>query len=655
MGSMISISQDREKDSDKAKYKVNGKTQGEIEEARLNAVNEDDTNDSKTSSDEFEDEDIYDFDDSNNYSTNFVDEHNPMGLRRPTKQESSSLRRVLGRADWICYLLCVAEFAERASYYSCQTLLSNFVTNKLPEGSSTGKLMPGSVNPGALGLGVPTATAITYTLTFVAYVVPLYAGYVADAQIGKFKAIWIGVICGIVAHVLLVVAAAPAVIAGGHAIVPTALGVIMLAFGTGFIKPNLLPLLMDQYPELTDVIKVLPSGESVIVDRQKSLERMTLVFYWSINVGALFPIPSVYIERRIGFWFAFFIPIIIFLIIPFVFWFVHPKLKKEELQGSVLVNTNKILRVLFRGNWLKRLKQRTFWDYATPTNMRARGEGYFNIKKKKPITWTDQWVLDVKQIVNICKVFLYFVVFNLCDASSSGATPALTAQSGSMTSDGTPNDMYSNFSAMSIVALIPILDYGIYPLLRKWKINFWPSWRITLGFLLAALTQAAAAIIQKEIYNTIECGEHATECVENGIVAPINAWVLVTPYILSAAGECFANTSAYELGYTRAPSHMKGFVQALFLFSTGIAAAIADAISPALKDPNLVWYFAALAIVGGVFTVLFFIHFRNLHKTMEHESKIRAILMRKQEGEITLELNNMELVTSTTCVAVKQL
>lgn len=251
--------------------------------------------------------------------------------------------------------------------------------------------------------------------------------------------------------------------------------------------------------------------------------------------------------------------------------------------------------------------------------------------------------------------FLYFVVFNLCDASSSGATPALTAQSGSMTSDGTPNDMYSNFSAMSIVALIPILDYGIYPLLRKWKINFWPSWRITLGFLLAALTQAAAAIIQKEIYNTIECGEHATECVENGIVAPINAWVLVTPYILSAAGECFANTSAYELGYTRAPSHMKGFVQALFLFSTGIAAAIADAISPALKDPNLVWYFAALAIVGGVFTVLFFIHFRNLHKTMEHESKIRAILMRKQEGEITLELNNMELVTSTTCVAVKQL
>ena len=160
-------------------------------------------------------------------------------------------------------------------------------------------------------MGVPTATAITYTLTFVAYLVPLYAGYVADSKIGKFRAIWIGVICGFFAHILLVIAAIPAVIEGGNAIVPTAFGIITLAFGTGFIKPNLLPLLMDQYPEESDVVKLLPSGEKVIVDRQKSLERMVLVFYWSVNLGALFPIPSVYIEQRIGFWFAFFIPIII--------------------------------------------------------------------------------------------------------------------------------------------------------------------------------------------------------------------------------------------------------------------------------------------------------------------------------------------------------
>lgn len=627
--------------------------ENDVEETHIDDSHDGASISSKVSNDEFEDEAVYDYDNENNYTTNFVDEHNPRGLRRPTKQEASSLRRVLGSANWACYLLCVAEFAERASYYSCQTLLSNFVTNDLPEGSRTGKLMPGSVNPGALGLGVPSATAITYTLTFLAYLVPLYAGYVADSQIGKFRAIWIGVICGFVAHILLVVAAAPNVIAGGHAIVPTALGIITLAFGTGFIKPNLLPLLMDQYPEQTDVVKTLPSGEKVIVDRQKSLERMTLVFYWAINIGALFPIPSVYIERRIGFWFAFFIPIIIYLIMPFVFIFVRPRLKKEELQGSVLVNTSKILRVLFRKNWILRLRQGTFWDYANPTSMNERGEEYFSEKKKKPITWNDQWVLDVKQVVNICKVFLYFVVFNLCDAGGTGATPALTAQSGSMTSDGTPNDMYSNFNPITIIALIPILDYGVYPLLRKWRINFRPVWRITLGFLLAALSQVAAALIQNGIYNTIECGNQATECVDKGIVSPISAWVLVVPYILSAAAECFGNVSAYELAYTRAPPHMKGFVQALFLFATAIAAAIGDAISPALKDPHLVWYFGALAIVGGVFTILFYIHFRNLHKTMEKESRLRMNMMRQQEND-KVPANNLEAITSISSAAVKQ-
>ena len=205
---MSNIKEVSEKDPVKDEYSVDETAEHDVVDTHLDAS-------SVASNEEFEDERIYDFDDTNNYSTNQTD-HNPMGLRKPTKQEASSLRRVLGSANWACYLLCVAEFAERASYYSCQTLLSNFVTNKLPEGSSTGKLMPGSVNPGALGLGVPVATAITYTLTFVAYLVPLYAGYVADSQIGKFRAIWIGVICGFVAHILLVVAAAPSVIEGGQ-------------------------------------------------------------------------------------------------------------------------------------------------------------------------------------------------------------------------------------------------------------------------------------------------------------------------------------------------------------------------------------------------------------------------------------------------------
>lgn len=110
-------------------------------------------------------------------------------------------------------------------------------------------------------MGVTTSSAFTLMLTFLAYVVPLYGGFIADTKLGKFKAFWVGVIGGFLGHVFFIIVGIPSVIASGHAIAPTALGIIFLAVGTGFIKPNLLPLLMNQYKYDQDVVKVLSSGE----------------------------------------------------------------------------------------------------------------------------------------------------------------------------------------------------------------------------------------------------------------------------------------------------------------------------------------------------------------------------------------------------------
>ncbi|CUM64923.1 uncharacterized protein PRCAT00002541001 [Priceomyces carsonii] len=615
----------------------------ETDEKRLPGV---DTQSVQASHDFIDDED-YDYNDPRNYSTYYVDEYNPQGLRRPTKQEALTLRRILGRANYACYLICLVELAERASYYSVTGILTNFIQRPLPEGSTTGapKLDSASESAGALNMGLAAANALTLLLTFLAYVVPLYGGFVADTQLGKFKAIWIGVIAGLISHILLVIAGIPSVIAGGHAIVPCALGIITLAVGTGFIKPNLLPLLMDQYPEDTDVVKVLPSGEPVIVDRQKSLERMTLVFYWAINIGAFFQLATSYIERRIGFWFAFFIPIIVYLIMPFVLWYLQNKLVRDKPQGSVLTTTWKILRVSFRGNWIRRCRNGTFWDYARPSSMIARGEEFFVSKKKLPITWDDQWVLDIKQTFNSCKIFIYFPIFNICD---SGLGSVETSQAGSMTTQGVPNDLFNNFNPLTIIVLIPILDYVIYPTMRKYKIGFRPVFRISLGFLIAAASQAAGAIIQKRIYETSPCGNQATTCAEP---SPISAWQEVSVYILSAASECFAMTTAYELAYTRSPPHMKGLVMALFLFTSAISAAIGEAITPVMNDPHLTWVFGSMAIIGAAAAFAFLFHFWNLHKEMEEERILRESLdTTTRDGhklpDAVIDDENLEPVTS---------
>lgn len=600
------------------------------------------------SSQRHESDEEYDYEDPLNYSTHFVDEFNPKGLRKPTASEKQKLRRVIANLNWAVYLLCLAELGERASYFSVQGILSNFIQRPLPPGSTTGKVMhgegSGDISPGALDMGLPTTQAMTNLLTFLAYIFPLYGGFIADTKIGRFKAIWIGVVAGFIAHVLLIIAAIPSVIKQGHAIVPTALGIITLAMGTGFIKPNLLPLLLDQYKEQHDVVKVLPSGESVIVDREKLMQRVTLYFYWSINIGAFFQLATSYMERRIGFWFAFFIPIIVYMIVPAVFWYLQPRLIVKEPEGSALTNATRILRVSYRKGWLRRLKNGTFWDHALPSEMEKRGETY---TKKTPVSWTDQWVLNVKQTIDSCKIFMYFPIYLINDG---GLGSVQTSQAGSMSLNGVPNDLFNNFNPLAIIIIIPILDVIVYPFLRKHKINFRPAYRITLGFFIAAMSQVAGAIIQHRIYTLSPCGNRATTCDQ---VAPLTAWNEVSLYVLQAASECFAMTTSYEIAYTRAPPTMKGLVMALCLFSSAISAALSEAITPALYDPHIIWAFVAMACVGFVLTVLFFFHFRNLHLVMEREREWRemldhedrvAALKAAETGEVTF--SNLEAVAS---------
>ncbi|MDI5951311.1 hypothetical protein QLS97_16815, partial [Flavobacterium sp. LB2P87] len=71
-------------------------------------------------------------------------------------------------------------------------------------------------NAGALGLGLQTASAITLLLTFLAYLTPLYGGYISDKKLGRMKTIWYGVWIGAISHIILIIAAIPSVIQEGH-------------------------------------------------------------------------------------------------------------------------------------------------------------------------------------------------------------------------------------------------------------------------------------------------------------------------------------------------------------------------------------------------------------------------------------------------------
>lgn len=133
-------------------------------------------------------------------------DHN--GEPYPTEEDYATLRKVAVRMPNSAYLLCFMEFAERASYYGVTQVFSNFVRAPLPAGGNgAGAPARGTQDTaGALGKGSVVASAVVDSFKFLAYGLPIFAGWMADTRWGRFKTIWIGVGVFGLAHIIMVIA-----------------------------------------------------------------------------------------------------------------------------------------------------------------------------------------------------------------------------------------------------------------------------------------------------------------------------------------------------------------------------------------------------------------------------------------------------------------
>lgn len=209
----------------------------------------------------------------------------------PTDEERKTLRKVADTIPALAYLLCVAELAERASYYATTTVFTNFIEYPLPKGGSgTGAVAKGDSNgvPGALGKGVQFSSALVLLFTFLAYVFPIPGAWIADTKLGRYNTILWGVGIGAVAHVIMTGGTAPSVLKAGNGIAPFMISFFMLAIGAGIFKPNVAPTVLDQYKHQREYVKTLKSGERVLVDPETTIQRIMTIYYGFINIGAFF-------------------------------------------------------------------------------------------------------------------------------------------------------------------------------------------------------------------------------------------------------------------------------------------------------------------------------------------------------------------------------
>ena len=230
----------------------------------------------------------------------------------------------------------------------------NFIQYPLPDGSSTGASPPDGQS-GALGLGQRASTGLSTFNSMWAYCTPLLGAYMADQYWGRFKTIQISIGIAILGHIILIVATLPPVIAHPHgAIGAFSVGLIIFGLGTGGFKPNVSPLIAEQYEAQhpKQYIKIQKSGERTIVDPTMSASRIYMYFYLMINVGAMAgQIGMVYAEKQHGFWLAFVLPTIMFCFCPSIMYAMRNKYARRPPTGSVLAKALKLWGLAMKGRW----------------------------------------------------------------------------------------------------------------------------------------------------------------------------------------------------------------------------------------------------------------------------------------------------------------
>ena len=161
--------------------------------------------------------------------------------------------------------LFFTEMWERFSFYGLRAILFLYMTE--------------AISKGGLAFERPYAGLIMGTYTSGVYWTPLLGGWIADKWLGARRAVLVGGIIIACGHFSMAIATMPSFY----------LGLVLIALGTGFLKPNVSTMVGDLYAE----------GDP---RRDAGFS----IFYMGINLGALLaPLVVGYLGQRVDWHYGF--------------------------------------------------------------------------------------------------------------------------------------------------------------------------------------------------------------------------------------------------------------------------------------------------------------------------------------------------------------
>lgn len=366
----------------------------------------------------------------------------------------------------------------------------------------------------------------------------------------------------------------------------------MIALGMSGANGLMAAFVGDQYTAEDGAIVTTKDGERVMVDRGRTVESIYNAYYWSINVGGLSGIATTALELHVGFWVAFLLALCTLSLAAVVLIFGRKRLVIAPAQPSALPDA-------LRAMWLG-ARAGFSLEGARPDRQLAQ--------HNRRVSWSDVFVDELQRALAACRMLMAaWPVLWLCRSQISNN---LISQAAQMQTSGVPNDMMYNANPVIIIIFLPLVDRLLLPWLRRCGFAMTAVTRLVCGFVLEALAMALAAVVQKLIYVSGPCYEAPLQCAasEGGAIPnSLSVFVQLPVYVLEAFSEILSSPAGYELTFTMSPSSMKSLMQSVFSTTGAIGSALSIAISPLYKDPDMVWVYAAMAVVMGIVTAVFYV------------------------------------------------
>jgi POT family proton-dependent oligopeptide transporter len=453
------------------------------------------------------------------------------------------------------------EFAERFCFYGINAILAVYMTQHLHFGQAQ-------------------ATVWQSLFKFGAYFFPLIGAIISDVFWGKYRTIM---------TLALVYCAGCMVLASGGGPTTLAVGLGLIALGTGGIKPCVSTNVGDQFTS----------------KNQHLIERAFSYFYLSINAGSAISIYFCPIWlNAYGPRVAFGVPAAMMLLATIAFGLgrrkfvvVPPAMTHGANRGIVLFLLG-LLPVLGVSAWIFNVVGPDYRTLAALITLLALlvlvvylslNTGLKRALPAQLLDWMQEAFTGpaLKQITGLALIYYVFIAMFWCLwDQSNGQTWTLQA-----TSDLMDKHLFGflagipAFSALAsyqmlpsqiqvvnglfILALVPIFTFVIYPVMGKFFVVT-PLRKIGIGLFVIS----ASYLIVASIENRIMHGQS------------VSLWWQILAYVVLTAAEVLISITALEFSYKQAPLKVKSFIMAVtYLLAVSIGNAFTAQVNGAMVKP----------------------------------------------------------------------